>query len=235
MPVTFGSVSTSAPSTAATSVTVTAPTGTATGDLLLFFAANSISAAYSTAPTGWTKVTAPSGSDTDLGSVCWYKIATSSDVGGSTTYTATPSGTSGTSGVTGVILRYTGFDATKFPLASTEFGLTHDTTAGTVSAAPTNPSAAIQSTDLVLRAYICGQDSQSTGMTMTPPTTGWTSRTKTISNASTFNTGIAVLDRTGSTDTSTCSSNDSCMWDIYTIAIPAKPATNADNFMAFFM
>jgi hypothetical protein len=233
MPVTFVNVASSAPSSAAQSVTVTCPSGVTTGNLMLFFAANSIASGYSSTPSGWTKVTAPSSNSSDTGSCCWYKIATSSDVAGSTTYTATPG--SGTSGTVGVILAYSGFDATKFPLASSEYGLAHTTSASTSSGSPTNPTATVQSTDLDLRVYICGQDTASQNMTMTPPTTGWTSRAKVIANTSTYNTGIAVLDRIGSTDTSACTASAQCMWDIYTLYIPAAPATNNDNFLAFFM
>jgi hypothetical protein len=187
-------------------------------------------------PSGWTLVTKPGSTSTHLASACWYKIATGSDVGGSTNYTATCGGTSGP--VVGVIVTYTSEDSTQFPLASNKFALAHGTSAVSTSPVPTNPSS-ILSTDLVCRAYVAGFSSTSTSQSFTSFPSGWTQR----GSGSTGPTGISfdqqvgmvICDQLAGADTRTVTASSSAYWDIYDIAIPAGSSTNTAQFLPFFM
>jgi hypothetical protein len=233
--VAFGSIASSVPASSATSVTVTCPSSTTTGDLLLFFAGNSHPTTWGTVPTGYTLVTKPGSTSTHLASACWYKIADGSDVAASTTYTATCGGTAGP--VVGVIVNYTSEDGTQFPLASTKLALAHGTSAVSTSPVPTNPSL-INSTDLVVRAYVAGFSVSGTGRTLGSAPSGWTQRgsgsTGPTNISSNFQVGMIVCDNLAGADSLTTTSSSTAYWDIYDIAIPTAPPPSGMHFMNFF-
>jgi hypothetical protein len=234
MSVAFRSFASKVATSNATSVAVICPVGTTTGDLMLFFAADSRPTAFGTVPTGWTLLTKPSGTSTNLASACWYKIATGSDVAGTTSYTATAGGTSGP--IVGAILTYTGINSTLFPRAATKYGLTHGTTSATTSSVPTNPTS-LGATDLVLRAYIAGFTASGTGRTLGASPAGWTPRgTGSLGPtaiSSGFQVGMVVGDQLAGFDLLTTTSSPAAVWDVYTVAIPAKPPP--PGVMAQFM
>jgi hypothetical protein len=91
------------------SVTITAPAGLATGDVMIAYVAQNTSGlpAVSAAPTGWTAVLEQDDGSSIGGSV-YYRAATSADVAGTTTYTWTfqQSARSG-----GLILAFSGVSA----------------------------------------------------------------------------------------------------------------------------
>lgn len=252
MTVVFGSISASSLVNQLTA-TVTCPSGTATGDLLLLFGLNDEPFAY-LVPSGFTLLGQPSGVSADVGSGVFYRFATSGDVAGTTTYSMTESGGSGTQGNVAACIRYTGVDSNAFPGAAfvntsptnlnpttARIGLAHGggsggtttTAANAACQAPTNPTT-VNSTDTVFRVYMSGDNASATGKTMSGAPAGWTQRGSYISNVSgKFNVGMIVCDRAGATDTATITSNLLSIYDIYTVSLPAK--TTAANFLPFFM
>lgn len=72
------------------SVTITAPAGLATGDVLVAFVAQNTSGlpAVSAVPSGWTLVLAKD-DGSSIGGAVYFRVATSADVAGTTTYTWT--------------------------------------------------------------------------------------------------------------------------------------------------
>jgi hypothetical protein len=96
-------------SSAVGSVTITAPAGLASGDLMLAFVAQNTASLppVSAAPAGWTTVLERDDGGSIGGSV-YYRIATSADLAGTTSYTWTFSG-SARSG--GLILAFSGVAA----------------------------------------------------------------------------------------------------------------------------
>lgn len=247
-PVAFGSISNSSLTFVGTSrsTTVTCPTGTTTGDLLLLIGQNEAVNPYSTVPTGFTLIAQPTSNSSDIGSAVWYKFATGSDVAGSTNYTVTEGSTGTTSQANvAVCVRYTGVDSTQFPLAfnftsnnpSAGVGLKHNTTTTAANAqcpAPTNPTA-IGSNDMAVRVYMSGDDATGTGKTITgSPPSGWSQRGSYITNNSgKYNQATVVVDRLGALDSATISTNHLSMWDIYTIVLPGVPSPT-NQFMPFF-
>jgi MSHA biogenesis protein MshQ len=91
------------------SVTITAPAGLASGDVMIAYVAQNTSGlpAVSAAPTGWIAVLERDDGSSIGGSV-YYRVATSADVAGTTTYTWTFQG-SARSG--GLILAFSGVSA----------------------------------------------------------------------------------------------------------------------------
>lgn len=239
MPVGFKNYSFKVATANATSVAVTCPVGTVTGDLMLFFAGDSRPTAFGTVPTGWTLITKPTGTSTNLGSACWYKFATGSDVGGTTSYTATYGGTSCPN--VGTIFTYTGTNHSLFPLAATKYGLAHGTASSLTSTVPINPSS-VAPTDLVLRMYVAGFTTSGTGRTINGPPAGWIPRgvdalgvnslgpTKITSG---FQVGMVAGDLLAGFDLLTAASSPAAVWDVYTIALPAQPPP--PGVMAQFM
>ena len=251
---TFGSFSTANTGATSTNVTtVTCPSGTQTDDLLLFFACNDATNTYASASAGLTEVWRPTTNQGDMASACWYRTATSADVAGSTTYSVTKSGTAGTNPKLLVCMRYTGVDVSQLPLAAGtasgnsriadrwtyKQGPNTTTAANAACPAPLNPNNTIAATDLAVRCFLVGQDSASTGMTMSVAPASWTKRTDatTVTNlgSSAFNVGISVVDRLGVTDLSTMNANKIGMWDSYTIFLPAAPDPATGRFLPFFM
>jgi MSHA biogenesis protein MshQ len=105
-----GSAAPALSSSGVVSVTITAPAGLATGDVMIAYVAQNTGGlpAVSAAPTGWTAVLERDDGSSIGGSV-YYRVATSADVAGTTTYTWTfqqsePSG--------GLILAFSGVSTT---------------------------------------------------------------------------------------------------------------------------
>jgi len=199
----FGSVSANHVLTG-TVTSVTCPTGTVTGDLLVFFACNDGPNIYSSWDATLTPLyvpnatdfTADAGHQQDLGSASWFRFATPSDVAGTTTYSATKAGTASTQPNLMVCVRYGGAlgsfaagtatlnSSTPSAIASNWAyrqgftpGVTYGVTgANTACPAPVNPSGTINATDLVLRAYVFGSDATNSGFTMSAAPAGWTQR-----------------------------------------------------------
>jgi len=98
------------------SVTITAPAGLASGDVMIAFVAQNTSGlpAVSAAPTGWTAVLERD-DGSSIGSSVYYRVATSADVAGTTTYAWTFQG-SARSG--GLILAFSGVSASAPVVAS---------------------------------------------------------------------------------------------------------------------
>lgn len=241
MPATFRSISVGITTTTGTTSSVTCPSGVQTGDLLLFYAANDAPNVYSSATGGLTVIDSPTSETFDLGTGSWYKIATGSDVAGSTSYTFTKAGSSNAQPRLVVCLAYSGFDPSAWPLASTKHAYTQGSktaaiNAGTPCPTPGNPSS-VAATDLVLRVYAFGSDVSGTGITLSGPPSGWTQRgtssTTRTDEASKFNVALMICDRVGATDTATVTSNKKGSFDSYTIAIPALPPAR-NQFMPFF-
>jgi hypothetical protein len=92
------------------SVTITAPAGLATGDVMIAYVAQNTSSlpAVSAAPSGWTALLEQDDGSSIGGSV-YYRVATSADVAGTTTYTWTFQN-SARSG--GLILAFSGVSTT---------------------------------------------------------------------------------------------------------------------------
>jgi MSHA biogenesis protein MshQ len=99
-------------STAATSYSVTVPSGVLVGDFMLFVGSNNPGTGGGN-PSGWTylasNITSGTNGNTVLGFSLWYRIATSADVAGSTSYTWT---VTGSSRVGGAISAFRGVDNT---------------------------------------------------------------------------------------------------------------------------
>jgi hypothetical protein len=106
---------TSAPSASVSSVVLTAPTGLATNDVMVaFVTANTTSQpAIKTVPAGWTRIIAQNNGGS-LGIDTFYRVATSADVAGSTTYTW---GLDNPSYAAGSVLAFRGVDTTS-PVAA---------------------------------------------------------------------------------------------------------------------
>lgn len=83
-----GYTTSSLSSSAVTSASITVPSGVTTGDLLLAVMSNNVGSGGS-GPTGWTFIASNITTGTVIGFSIWYRIATSADVGGSTSYTWT--------------------------------------------------------------------------------------------------------------------------------------------------
>lgn len=235
MSVAFGSISNSSLTYvgSARQTTVTCPSGTQPGDLLIIVAQNEAPDTFAV-PTGFTLLAQPVNTSNDVGSAVFYKFATGSDTGGSTTYTVaeTQSGTTAQT-IVAVCIRYVGVDSSKFPLAfdpstnnPSEFvGLTHGTTTVAANAqcpAPTNPAGTVGPSDLLVRVYMSGNDSTDTGKTITgSPPAGWTQRGSYITNNSNkYNQATVIVERAGAADSATISSNKVSMWDVYTFILP---------------
>jgi MSHA biogenesis protein MshQ len=93
---------------AATTYSVTVPTGVLPGDFMLFVGTNNPGTGGSGA-SGWTFLKSNITSDNSVGFSLWYRIATSADVAGSTVYTWT---VTGSSRVGGAITAFRGVDNT---------------------------------------------------------------------------------------------------------------------------
>jgi hypothetical protein len=75
-------------SSGTTSVTMTAPAGLTTGDVMIALVAQHIDEMEGSTPSGWTQLQAQ-GDGSTIGAAVYYRVATSSDVAGTTTYTWT--------------------------------------------------------------------------------------------------------------------------------------------------
>lgn len=230
--------------TSGTTATVACPSGTQTDDLLLFLSCNDAPNLYSSGPSGSTLITQPTANSNDLGSGSWFKVATSADVPGTTTYTVTKTGATSVQPRLLVCVRYTGIATSGLAIGSTKFGLTAANrptgvlkSANAASDLPTNPSS-ILATDLIVRIYMFGSDATNSGFTMSAAPAGWTQRGSgsTITNTATkFNVGMLICDQTGTTSpgTSTITTSVAGMYDIYTFAIPAL-LSSPGQFLPFF-
>jgi hypothetical protein len=243
-------------------VSVTCPTGTSPGALLLFFAANDAANSYSSWSASLTPVYCSNGTDFptptdghqgDIGSGSWYRFADGTDVAGSTTYSVTKLGAATAQPNLLFCLRYTGVDPAQFPGTAPTINTTNKTAIGTKRAykmgpntttaanaacpAPVNPTS-IVATDTVVRAYVFGSDATNSSITLGTTPAGFTKRGGTTAQtavAAKFNVGMLVADITGTTSpgVATTTCNVVGMWDIFTFALPATPDVTA-GFMPFF-
>jgi MSHA biogenesis protein MshQ len=95
------------PNSATTSIPIVVPSGVTAGDVMLAVLSNNPTAAGGTAPSGWTNLL--SSGNASLEYAIFYRVATSADVGGSTTYTW---GSPVSGRVGGMIVAFRGVDNT---------------------------------------------------------------------------------------------------------------------------
>lgn len=149
-------------SNAATSYSVTLPSGVQVGDFMLFEGANNPGTGGSGA-NGWTYLTSNITTNDSIGFSLWYRIATSADVGGSTVYTWT---VTGSSRVGGAITVFRGVD-TNNPVIT--FSTQANSTASTSRTAPSVTPGVSESTIVAFFATANGStDTPSTPTGTTP-------------------------------------------------------------------
>lgn len=237
MAVAFGSIG-SIPTSGtfgAGSVACPYPSGIVAGNVLICFAKMAGGSGTWNTPTtptpptpAWTLQQKNNNVLSDLGLVCFTRIASGSESGTLTV------GNGGTAGVEHVcILRYTGNNTTT-PVGSSALAVSTSTS----TTSPTQGTVTPGASDMVVRCYAVGQVTASTTGTVTFPTgTAWTSRvnffTKTSSSK---NVGCIVVDQIAGTDTQTVAANTAGAWGIIDIIIPAPAAAvSPSGFMPFFI
>lgn len=218
------------PTTAAvTTATWAYPSGIAAGDALILAAANNNpnggsggSGTTFTTPSGWTAQESAPGINTDGSGYLFTKTAAGTESGTNLSLTMSSSGL-----IAAYILHYTGNNTTSpfggKSLATSASAQNGSPTHGTVSPAP-------GASDLVVRMYAFGQDSASTGETLSSPGGSWVTRGKSITNVSSaFQCGICVADELDGLDnqTVTVTSGHSAGWIVAEIVIAVAPAAAA--------
>lgn len=230
MAVAFGSIG-SVPTSGtfgAGSVACPYPSGIVAGNPLVLFAKTGTGSSTWTTPSGWTLQQKNNNVLSDLGIVCFTKVAVGTESGTLTV------GNAGSTGVEHVcILRYAGNNTTT-PVGSSALAVSTSTS----TTSPTQGTVTPGASDMVVRCYAVGQATASTTGTVTFPTgTAWTSRvnffTKTSSSK---NVGCIVVDQIAGTDTQTVTADTAGAWGIIDIIIPAPAAAvSPSGFMPFFI
>lgn len=229
--VTFGSIGT-VPTTATGSfgggsVPCPYPTGIVAGNPLILFAKTGGGGATWSTPSGWTQQKINNNVLSDLGIVCYTKVASGSESG---TLTVSNGGTPAVEHV--CILRYTGNNTTT-PIGGSALAVSTSTS----TSSPTNGTVTPGPNDMVVRCYAIGQATASTSGTITFPTgTAWTSRLNFFTTTgSAKNVGCIVVDKIAGTDTQTVTSNATGAWGIIDIIIPAPSVATPSGFMPYFL
>ncbi len=210
------------------------PAGIVAGNPLILFAKTATGAATWTTPTtptppspAWTQQKINNNILSDLGIVCYTRIASGSESG---TLTVSNGGTAGVEHI--CILRYTGNNTTT-PFGSSALAVSSSTSTTSPTGGVVTPGA----NDMVVRCYAVGQATASTSGTVTFPTgTAWTSRINffTITSSHT-NVGCIVVDKIAGTDTQTVTANAAGAWGVIDIVIQAPSVAVPSSFMPYFL
>ena len=213
----FRSASTAASTGSVTSLVINAPAGVANGDLLIACAAASIQNVFTLTGT-WTSLEQENpvlngGTLIDICGKVWFRIASSEPA----SYTLSFSGT------TRCCIAIAAYSTTDNVTPLRAISSTYSATASTTSPArPTLPY--VQSTDLTLGCYVIGADVSGSSDTITPPASPWNTRANvSTAVASSFNIGVAVVDRFGVVDAPTATASASSGWCIFSLGLVGPP------------
>lgn len=207
------------------------PAGIVANDALILCAVNNdpgggsgLSGTSFALPTGWTAMESQPGILSDTGAYLYEKTAAGTESG--TNITLRPSATAL---VCAAILRYSGNDHTS-PFGDTASAISTSTATGSPAKGTLSPVPAL--IDMVTRMFGWAQNSAATGVAATIPTAagtaGWSTRLNVFTNVgSSFNCGLAILDKPGGTDNFTVTASVASAWMVGDAAIKSAPTLSA--------
>lgn len=220
MALAFGGAATATINSTA-AITVSVPSGTVNGDLLLLCAANSAPSTYAT-PAGWNIINAP-GVPSWVQSSVWWRIASSEPAA----YTVTAA-TNYQQVAT--IVRYTGHRAATPIRASAAV-----TSSGSSATSPTPgalPGLVSGDWGVVFYGYGAGASGQTP--TFTPPA-GWAERVDIRSNSGSYEAALCVADRLDAASLGPATSTWSGHWGVSSVGIAMGVTAQPGSLMPFFM
>lgn len=224
MAIAFGSSAQTVGTAHAATLTVSVPSGTVDGDLLLLVGINDYPAQYTT-PTGWTQLEDafnPSWADCAI----WWRTASSEPA----SYDLTAAG--GYCSLAAIV-RYTGASGIR------AHSQVKSTAAGTTSPAASVPTG-VTATDMVVHCFgFVGSGTTPGAVAVTGPASPWTTRLNPCTSvANDYQVGLAVADQLGATTGPTASAGTSAWWVTPSVALTAAsappPVANSGAFLPFF-